>query len=243
MESRLRILYALQLVDNNLDELEALKGDLPALVRELEERNDGILAQIEELQAAVTHSLVERDKLDVDILSFAEKIEKYKEQQFKVRNNREYDALTREIEMAQSAIQKAEQLMEEHEGTIKISSGDIERLKAEASELIEEIKLKRAELEQIQKLNEEEELKFQHEREKLVVRLDKSDLSSYERIRKARGGKAVVALLRGACGGCFRQVPPQRAQELRRNSSFMKCEQCGRILVSDDVAASVHSRS
>lgn len=232
---RLRRLYALQEIDLHLDELEAQKGDLPAQVNELGAKVAELSSQIEQLQNTITNAIIERDKADVDIITLMEKIEKHKNQQFQVRSNREYDALTKEIEHSQTNIVKLEKAMGEHEGRMKIAKEDVEKLKSELAELEKQLAEKRGELEEVAELNRDEELKLHHEREKILVRVQKGDIALYERIRKAKGGKAVVAVRRGACGGCFNRIPPQRILELRQNSVLFRCEHCGRILVSDEI--------
>ncbi len=238
MENRLRLLYALQTVDSGLDELEEMKGDLPRIVRELEDQIQSRDNTKKELETTVKQSIVKRDQIDVEIISLKENIEKYKTQQFQVKTNKQYDALTREIDFAQEKIVKMGKEMETLEGKVTIAKQDLEAMGPESETLKKELEEKKAELELVNKEHEEEELKLKHEREKIAVRLEKNDLRIYERIRPAKNGKAVVPVRRGACGGCFKRIPPQRALELRKNSKVMTCEHCGRILVSDEIVNS-----
>ena len=235
MENRLRLLYALQRVDSNLDELHELKGDLPHLVEVLEKKLQEKDTLRKSLEATVKHSHVRRDQIDLEIVSTKEKIEKYKEQQFQIKTNKQYDALTREIDSSQELVKTLEKEMESIEGKAANAKTDLETLAPELQELRKELKERQAELDHVNKEHEDEELKLKHEREKLIVRIDKNDVKAYERIRKALGGKAVVAVRRSACGGCFKRVPPQVSVELRKNSRLMTCEHCGRLLVSDDI--------
>ena len=238
MENKLRLLYALQQIDSNFDELQDLKGDLPHIVAELQERVRTQDAKLHELEALVKNSLVRRDEVDLEIISSKEKIEKYKEQQFQIKTNKQYDALTREIELAQARIVALQKEMDVVEGKASVAKQDIEKLTPEVEELKKELQERQAELDLVNKEHEDEELKLKHEREKLVVRIDKNDLRLYERVRKAMGGKAVVPVRRNACGGCFKRVTPQAAVELRKNSKVMTCEHCGRMLVSDAIVES-----
>jgi predicted nucleic acid-binding Zn-ribbon protein len=238
LENRLRLLYALQRVDSNLEELHELKGDLPHLVEVLEKKLQEKDALRKSLDATVKHSHVRRDEIDLEIVSTKEKIEKYKEQQFQIKTNKQYDALTREIDLSQERVKTLEKEMESIEGKAENAKSDLETLAPEHEELRKELKERQAELDHVNKEHEDEELKLRHERDKLVVRIDKNDVKAYERIRKALGGKAVVAVRRNACGGCFKRVPPQVAVELRKNSRVMTCEHCGRLLVSDDIVES-----
>ncbi len=237
VETRLRGLFVLQHIDLQLDELESQKGDLPHQVATLVEQHKALQTQLEQLRSLVTESIILRDKTDVEVISYAGKIEKYKEQQYQVRNNREYDALTREIELAQLTSLKLQKQMEETEGRAQVAKGDIEKFHADLEILEKELGEKREELESVSKMNEDEELKLKHEREKIVRRVAKDDLEQYERIRKAKGGRAVVDVRRGACGGCFNRIPPQRLLELRKNDEIFRCEHCGRIYVSDEIAS------
>lgn len=236
LENKLRHLYTLQQIDNQLDELEELKGDLPRIVRDLEEKQSNLQNRVGELETTMRSSFSGRDNADSEIISLKEKMTKYKTQQFEVKTNREYDALTREIDYAANMVVKLEKDMEFLETRATIARNDIESAKKELEELEVELKEKRAELAEVSKTTEDEERKYQHDREKIVVRISKEDLAVYDRIRKAKKGKAVVPVRRGACGGCFNKVPPQKLLELRQHKYVYTCERCGRILVSDDIA-------
>jgi len=235
LENRLRLLYGLQRVDSSLDELHELKGDLPHLVEVLEKKLRDRESQLSNLEGTVKSSIIRRDQIDLEIVTTKEKIEKYKEQQFQIKTNKQYDALTREIDLAQERINALEKEMESIEGKTSIAKSDLEALAPDLEELKKELKERQAELDRVNKEHEDEELKLKHEREKLTVRIEKNDLKLYERIRKALGGKAVVPVRRKACGGCFKRVPPQVSVELRKNAKLMTCEHCGRLLVSDEI--------
>ena len=238
MENRLRLLYGLQRIDSSLDELHELKGDLPHLVEVLQKKLQEKNAVKKGLEDTVKGSLLRRDEVDLEIVTTKEKIAKYKEQQFQIKTNKQYDALTREIDLAQERINALEKEMESLEGKATSAKADLEPVGPELDELEKELDERQAELDQVNKEHEDEELKLKHEREKLVVRIEKSDIKLYERIRKALGGKAVVPVRRNACGGCFKRVPPQVSVELRKNSRIIPCEHCGRLLVSDDIVES-----
>lgn len=236
MENMLRNLYTLQLIDLNLDELEELKGDLPTETRELEERVAGLQAKLRELEHTMKAAFASRDTADNEIVSLNAKMEKYKVQQFQVRNNKEYDALTKEMDGAVGTIARLEKEMETLEAKATMARTEIETTKGELEEVNKILEEKRQALAEVSKTTEEEELKCKHERQKMLARIKKSDLTMYERIRRAKKGKAVVPVRRGACGGCFNKVPPQMLLELRQNNKFYTCEHCGRIIVSDEIA-------
>jgi predicted nucleic acid-binding Zn-ribbon protein len=222
-------------VDIQLQEIHELKGDLPATVAELEAKVNELQSRLKELEKTMKQAKVDREKADDEILGSAEKIEKYKGQQLQVKSNKQYDALTKEIETTQERSIKLQKDMELLEGKIQLSKTDADAIKAQLEEISADYDERKKELKEVNKEHEKEELKFRHEREKLLARIDKEDLDRYERIQKAKGGTAVVPVKRGACGGCFSRVPPQKMLEIRQNNRLFMCEHCGRILVSDQI--------
>jgi hypothetical protein len=236
VENKLRILYALQLVDNALDELEELKGDLPIEKQGLEENISRLESEKAALEQSMRESFAARDHADSEIITLKERMARYKSQQLEVRNNREYDALTREIDYAGETITRLEKEMEVTEAKAIAAKTDLAGLSARLEEAQKILEEKTGALGEISKMNEAEELRYRHEREKLIARIEKSYLEAYDRIRKAKKGRAVVPVRRGACGGCFAKVPPQRILELRQNDRIHQCEHCGRIIVSDEIA-------
>jgi predicted nucleic acid-binding Zn-ribbon protein len=241
VENRLRLLYSLQQVDHDLREIQEMKGDLPRIVEELQARADEMKEKLNALNATIKESKVARERADTEILGLVEKVEKYKSQQLNVKSNKQYDALTREIENAEQRSLLLQKGMDEAEGRLHLAKTDSDALKIQMEELNEELKERQKELKGVNKEHEKEELKLTHEREKIVVRLDKEDLDRYDRILNAKGGMAVVPVKRNACGGCFSRVPPQKILELRKNSRIHVCEQCGRILVSESLTETPQS--
>lgn len=235
MENKLRLLFILQKIDSEKDDILELKGDLPEQVEKLKSQLSEKKARIKELEEEIKKSAVDRDAHDLEIISLREKIEKYKAQQFEVKTNKQYDALTREIEFAQDRINTLQREIDLIEGKGGIAESDIASLKPMIEELQKDLDERSTELELVNQEHEDEELKLQHERDKIVVQLVKSDLKAYERIREAKDGIAVVPIRRNACGGCFKRVPPQTMQELRKNDQLLVCEHCGRIIVSDEI--------
>jgi hypothetical protein len=235
LEDKLRNLWSLQQVDLHLDELEELKGDLPGEVRSLDEKLSSLKAEIDRLEETMRDEFAQRELADNDIVAQKQKLEKYKGQQLAVRTNREYDALTREMDLAVETITRREKEVAEHETRATVARNEAALRREELAGLQTQLEEKRIALAEVSKANEDEELKFRHEREKIIARVAKADLATYERIRRAKKGKAVVPVKRGACGGCFNRVPPQKILELRQNVRVHTCERCGRILVSDEI--------
>ncbi len=239
MYDRLKILYQLQQIDNQLDELEELRGDLPNMVRELEERINGFVSDIETKEKEQKDSVESRDSNEEEIEKLKENQKKFKAQLYQVRNNKEYDALTKEIDHTEEEINKLDAENNSLADRSKILSQEIEEITPKVEELKNELKVKEAELKEIVKANEREESKLVEERKKIESQVKKNDLSSYMRIRKAKRGLAVVTIKRSACSGCHNIVPSQRQLEIRRNNKLFYCEYCGRILVSTEIAGDV----
>ncbi len=235
VEKQLKYLYALQNVDSQLQEVLDLKGDLPGIVAGLQARTAEAKAKVKALSDGMKQAKIDRDSADVGIIDCGEKVEKYKGQQLHVKSNKQYDALTREIEAAEAKSVKLEKEMEFLEGRMQLFKSDLEAATAQYEEVNGELAEKQKELREVNKEHEKEELKLQHEREKILARVEDEDVERYERIKKAKGGQAVVAVKRGACGGCYNRVPPQKILEIRQNSKLFQCEHCGRILVSDHI--------
>ncbi len=238
LKNRLRKLYALQQIDSSLAELQEMKGDLPVVVASLEAKLQELELSIQKLDETIKTALMERDRADLDAAELREKIERNKDRLYHVRSNREYDALTKEIDQAIASSSELEKLMDALADKARLAREEKEKVEAQRRDVEAELSERRKELEAVSKTTEEEELQLQHKREKLVVRIQRVDLEEYERIRNAKGGVAVVPIRRGACGGCFNVIPPQRILEIRMSERIYTCEHCGRILVSDEVAES-----
>ncbi len=241
MKTRLANLYELQLIDSLLDELEELRGDLPLVVNEL-------TAQMQVLQNNIDVKAAERDEAqkkrvanDNEIADLNEKLKKYKAQLYKVRNNKEYDALTKEIDFAETRILELEEENKELENKIGTLALEINELEDEIDKLKKELEEKESELKKIIQSNEKEEARLSKLREEVVSKIKKNDYNTYMRIRKARGGIAIAYVHRGSCSGCHNMIPPQRQLEIKQNNRLFTCEGCGRILVSAEVAKEVES--
>jgi hypothetical protein len=212
-----------------------MKGDLPKEVRELEQKLSDMEAQRAGLEQAMKDAFKQRDNTDSDIIGLKQKLEKYKAQQYQVRTNKQYDALTREMDHATESVAKLEKEMEVLEGKALVAKADMETTQGKIEELKKLLEEKQVALSEVSKANEAEEQKYSHERQKILVRISKDDLATYERIRKAKKGSAIVPVKRGSCGGCYNRVPPQKLLELRQNNKVYTCESCGRILVPDEI--------
>jgi uncharacterized protein len=235
LEETLRLLYQLQKVDNNLDDVEESKGDLPETVKRLESEIAELTTNAAGKQEFIDNQVAARNKADEDIKDFEEKLKKYKEQQYKVRNNKEYDAITKEIDFAEESVKALTKQFEDFENLMTGAKNDLEELQGQLEELQKVLEEKKEELAEVSKETEEEEVKYRKEREKLLNKINKDYISKYNLIRSARG-KAIVAVRKNSCGGCGNRIPPQHIIELRRNDKMYICQHCGRIVVSDEFA-------
>jgi len=235
LKNVLQSLYLLQLLDTELDELRELRGDLPDTVNKMEEEHTLLENRIEECEEAMKKGAVERQQMEKQSLELIAKIDRYKGQQLEVTNNREYDALTREMETAENTITSNESQVEhiiKRAEELKSSKTDLE---GRRDVLVGELEVKRQELEEILAATREEEKTLEARRVELLKEIKERDLVLYTRIREAKG-KAVAPIRRESCSGCYNIVPPQLILEVKKNDRLFKCEHCGRILVSEEIA-------
>jgi len=228
---KLDSLIKLQQLDSELDELTKVRGALPEEVEDLEDEIAGYQTRITKIENEITE--VEKGIEDKrTAIKNAEKlIAKYEEQQMNVRNNREYDAITKEIELQQLEIQISEKKIKEAYESLEEKKGQIDSTRELLDERNKDLGGKKSELDVIISESEEEEQKLMKAREKATKQIEDRLLKSYTKIRNnAKNGLAVVSVKRGACGGCFNVVPPQRQAEVREKKKLIVCEHCGRIL-------------
>ncbi|MFA6598573.1 MAG: C4-type zinc ribbon domain-containing protein [Ignavibacteriaceae bacterium] len=232
MQNKLKLLYQLQQIDNQLDHLEELRGDLPlnvqALVTQIKALQETITAKEEEQEASIS----KRAKNEEEVERLTENQKKFKAQLYSVRNNKEYDALTKEIDHSDETIRKHHAENDSLADLSKKLSFEIEEITPQLDVLKKELKEKEEDLGQIIKSNEKEEAKYLAERAKIEPQLKKGDYSAYLRIRKAKKGLAVATVVRSACSGCHKIIPSQKQIEIRKKDRLYYCEYCGRILVS-----------
>lgn len=242
MVERLTTLYELQFIDDQLDELEELRGDLPAAVNELKSRMDNIKETIDNKENEKKESLKKRKSNDAEVERLNVNLKKFKAQLYQVRNNKEYDALTKEIDHTEELVEKLESESIALEDLVEKLKMEIDEVAPQLNTLKTELKEKEAELKQIIKANEREEVKLKEKRDKIAAKVRKPDYNNYMRIRKALDGRAIAAIVRGACSGCHNVVPPQRQLEVKQSKRLFICESCGRILVSPEIAEDIEAK-
>ncbi|KAA5547934.1 zinc ribbon domain-containing protein [Adhaeribacter rhizoryzae] len=228
--NKLEALMRLQTIDSQLDEIRRVRGDLPEEVRDLEDEIAGYEVRVnkfdEEIQA-INDNIAARKQAIKDSENL---IRKYEDQQTNVRNNREYDAITKEIELQRLEIQISEKKIKEGYYQIEQKNNEIAGTKQKLEERRKDLNSKNGELQVIVSESEEEERALMQEREEAVKHIESRLLTAYSRIRQnVRNGLAVVTVKRDACGGCFNTVPPQRQSDIASHKKIIVCEHCGRI--------------
>lgn len=235
MQEKIMALYELQKIDSKIDEINKVKGVLPQEVGELEDEVSGLQTRIENIKKSVEelNALTKRTKEEIEQDKAA--IAKYEEQQRNVRNNREFDAISKEIEYQELQIQLGEKHLKEYAAEIKIKKKQVEDAEAVYEERKIDLEMKRGELDSIDQETAREMEGLKELEDQAMVMIDDRLLSAYKRIRSnVRNGLAVVTVKRDACGGCFNRIPPQRQFEIRQGRKIIVCEYCGRILVSEE---------
>lgn len=236
VEERLRALYKLQQVISQIDKLRNIRGELPLEVKDLEDEVAGLETRIERCATDITDYNQEIAGNKIKINEAREVIAKKEEQRMNVANNREYDALTKELEFQQLEIELAEKRIREATGKIETRNGEIEEAKAAVAERKQDLATKREELKEIVDETRQEEEKLMKQAKELELQIDEYYLSAFKKLRKnARNGLAVVTVDRDACGGCFHKIPPQRQLDIKMRKKVIVCENCGRILVDVDI--------
>ena len=236
IEGKLRSLYELQLIDSKIDRLRTIRGELPLEVSDLEDVVAGLETRLNNVTTEVQELENQIDEKKQAIKDFQANIKKYESQQGKVRNNREYDAITKEIEFQNLEIQLAEKRSKEAKAGVALKSDLLEKSKVEFEERSKDLKQKKAELDEIIAETEKEEVDLLKESEKASVKIEDRLLNAYKRIRaNTRNGLAVVTVDRDACGGCYNKIPPQRQLDIRTNKKIIVCEHCGRVLVDGTI--------
>jgi predicted nucleic acid-binding Zn-ribbon protein len=236
IEEKLRALYSLQLVDSEVDKIRTLRGELPLEVQDLEDDVAGLETRIGNLKSEVAElekSIVGKNN---EITASQALIKKYEEQQNNVRNNREYDSLSKEIEFQTLEIELCNKKIREFTAQVAEKKEVMEEAQTSLEERKRDLESKKAELEDITRDTQKEEETLADRSSELQTKIEDRLLTAYKRIRSnARNGLAVVPVKRDACGGCFNQIPPQRQLDIRSRKKIIVCEYCGRILVDDEI--------
>jgi len=229
-------LYNLQVIDSSIDKIRIIRGELPLEVQELEDEVISLTEKLNSLTEELNELETEISNRKNSTKDAKESITKYTEQQKNVRNNREYDAISKEIEFQGLEIELNDKKIKEAKFKIESKSSTIEAAKVKVEERTKDLEIKKQDLASIIAETEEEEEKLQKKSEKAKKGIEERMVVAYERLRNnALNGLAVVSVERDSCGGCFNQIPPQRQLDIEARTKIIVCEHCGRILVEPPV--------
>ncbi len=244
VERKLIELYTLQQIDSKIDKIRIIRGELPLEVQDLEDEIAGMETRIAKFNE-------ELEKYSNDIVEYKNKIKeatslikKYEEQQNNVRNNREYESLTKEIEYQSLDIQLCEKRINDATKKSEMLKISLNETNTRLEERKGDLELKKNELSSIVEETEKEEQELMVRSQESEQLIEERLLTAYKRIRKnARNGLAVVKIERDACGGCYNKIPPQHQLDIRMHKKIIVCEYCGRILIDQDIVDMYHNES
>lgn len=234
IKNKLSLLYALQVIDTRISKIRIIRGELPLEVRDLEDEVEGLKTRMQNITLEIEEINNQNNHQKLFIKDCIELIKKYEDQQNNVRNNREFDSLNKEIQYQKLEIEYAEKKINDNLKNLENKNNSIEDVKLKLENRIQDLEEKKTELDEIIAETEVDEKKLVKQRENFQTKIEERLLFSYNRLKKnAKNGLAVVNIERGACGGCFNKIPPQRQMEIKQHKKIIVCEYCGRILVDD----------
>ena len=237
VEEKLKTLYQLQTALSSIDEKRALRGELPLEVQDLEDEIEGLTTRVEKIQNDISE--IERAVVQKkgEIADAEQSVARYKAQLDEVKNNREYDTLSKEIEFQTLEIELCNKKIREANARIEEKTQELNASQETIKERQEDLDVKKGELDEIIAETRAEEDKLKEKVKDLESKIEARLLTSFKRIRKnARNGLGIVYVQRDACGGCFNKIPPQRQLDIKMHKKIIVCEYCGRIMIDPELA-------
>ncbi len=243
VEEKLKALYELQLKLSAIDRIKTLRGELPLEVQDLEDEIAGLTTRMDKIKSDIA-SLKEGINAQKGKIADANaQIAKYQEQQNNVKNSREYDFLSKEIEYQTLEVELCEKKIKEYTADEKSRSEEMQASKAAVEERTKDLEIKKNELDEIVAETRQEEERLRDEVKVLEAKIEPRLLQAFKKIRKnSRNGLGIVDVQRDACGGCFNKIPPQRQLDIRMRKKIIVCEYCGRIMIDPDMAAEIEQK-
>ena len=237
VEEKLKTLYQLQAALSAIDEKRALRGELPLEVQDLEDEIEGLTTRVEKIQNEIVEFQRAISQKKGEILEAEASVARYKSQLDEVKNNREYDTLSKEIEFQTLEIELCNKKIREANARIQDKKNELQANEEVIAERQGDLDMKRSELEEIMTETRAEEDKLKEKVKDLESKIETRLLTSFKRIRKnARNGLGIVYVQRDACGGCFNKIPPQRQLDIKMHKKIIVCEYCGRIMIDPELA-------
>lgn len=240
VSEKLKALYKLQCIDIEIHKIETLRGELPLEVQDLEDEIAGLETRLSKIKNEIKELENEISMKRTEILNAQSMIKKYEEQQMNVRNNREFESISKEIEYQHLEIELCEKRIREFTGMIKQNQDILDRTENNANEKKADLAHKQTELDSIIAETKVEEERIKKVREEVTKLIEERLLGAYTRIQNnVRNRLAVVTFDRESCGGCFNAIPPQRMVDIRHHKKIIDCEYCGRVLIDPETAQDV----
>jgi len=240
IEKKLISLFKLQQIDSKIDKIRIIRGELPLEVQDLEDQCIGLETRSSKFLEEIQNLEKQIHEKNGAIKESKALIKKYEEQQNNVRNNREYEALSKEIEFKNLEIQLFDKRIKEYTIDLEAKKIDVEKINKELTDSRNELEIKKSELNDIIAETEKEEQELEINSLEQQKNIEARLLTAYSRIRKgARNGLAVVKIERDACGGCFNKIPPQRILDIKMHKKIIVCEYCGRVLIDEEFADNI----
>ncbi len=237
VEEKLKALYQLQTMLSEIDKIKTLRGELPLEVQDLEDEVAGLTTRIEKINSEIADLKNGISTKKHEIEEARASVDKYKTQLDNVRNNREYDVLSKEIEFQTLEMELCEKRIKEFSQAIENKTAEIEKSQGLLNERKQDLDVKKSELEEIVAETKQEEEKLREKAKNLEATIEPRLLQAFKRIRKnSRNGLGIVYVQRDACGGCFNKIPPQRQLDIRMRKKIIVCEYCGRIMIDPELA-------
>ena len=237
VEQRLKSLYQLQTVLSEIDRIKTIRGELPLEVKDLEDSIAGLNTRIDNYTAEIAELKRNLSAEKAKIENCEALIARYQDQINNVRNNREFDLLTKEIDFQNLEIELADKHINEYSRQIENKNADIAATRESLADNEHILSEKKAELSEIVSETRQEEDTLRDKAKALEPQIDERTLAAFKRIRKnARNGLGIVYIQRNACGGCFNRIPPPKQMEIRMHKKVIVCEYCGRIMIDPALA-------
>ena len=237
VEQKLKNLYSLQTKLSEIDEIKTLRGELPLEVQDLEDEIEGLSHRLHKYEEEIEHIKGDIAHKHESIKEAQEMMTRYQSQLDDVRNNREYDNLSKEIEFQSLEIELLRKKINDAERLINLKTGDLEKGRAALESRQQDLNQKTAELDEIVADTKADEEKLREKAKAIETTIEPRLLTAFKRIRQSsRNGLGIVYVQRDACGGCFNKIPPQRQLDIRMRKKIIVCEYCGRIMIDPELA-------
>jgi predicted nucleic acid-binding Zn-ribbon protein len=237
MTGTLLTLYELRSIDEELTDIEDEKGDLPDKIELIKKDIESIEKELNEKKQSLLKLEEEKSKLISENESYEERINKYDEQKFDVRSNKEYDEIVKTIESLFEEVGKNENRIKDIDDIFSKLGTDVESLESRSNEATTDLTEKQSLLDELDEQYKQEESGLREKRNELLTKIDEASSLLYERINRSYKGEATAIVRRGNCSGCYNSIPPQTVIEIKSAEKLYTCQSCGRILIAEELLA------